>query len=136
MEKLPKVSYDVLKDKALRELLSSQQLPLSGDRNTRIARHRRWVMMYNANLDKTTGRKTLPELRLELRTWEGGQKESKYVVEDTSAYETRLISNNEASHKEEFSRLVEEVRRRASNRPVSGDVSREGVVEDSDEEYL
>ena len=41
MERLPKVSYDVLKDKALRELLSSQQLPVSGDRNMRIARHRR-----------------------------------------------------------------------------------------------
>lgn len=49
-------------------------------------------MMYNANLDKITGRKTLPELRLELRTWEEGQKESKYVVGDNSAYEVSLVS--------------------------------------------
>ncbi|KAF8120960.1 hypothetical protein EV363DRAFT_960609 [Boletus edulis] len=55
MERLPKVSYDVVKDKTLKELLSSQRLPVGGDRNTRIARHRRWVMMYNANLDKGHG---------------------------------------------------------------------------------
>ena len=52
----------------------------------------RWVMMYNANLDKTVGRKSLPDMRLELRTWEEGQKGHKYVVEDTSAYEVGLIS--------------------------------------------
>lgn len=49
-------------------------------------------MMYNANLDKITGRKTLPELRLELRAWEERQKGSKYVVEDRSAYEVSLVS--------------------------------------------
>ncbi|KAH0830313.1 hypothetical protein J3R83DRAFT_1682 [Lanmaoa asiatica] len=128
MERLPKVSYDVLKDKALRELLSSQHLPVNGDRNTRIARHRRWVMMYNANLDKTTCHKTLRELRLELRTWEEGQKGPKFVVEDTSAHE--------ASHREEFSRLIEEARQRRSNRSISGDALREGVAEDGHEEYL
>lgn len=52
----------------------------------------RWVMMYNANLDKNTGRKTLSELRIELRTWEEGQKGPKYVVEDSSTYEVSLVS--------------------------------------------
>ncbi|KAI9568981.1 hypothetical protein HD554DRAFT_2021105 [Boletus coccyginus] len=126
MERLPKVSYDVLKDKALRELLSSQQLPVSGDRNTRIARHRRWVMMHNANLDKITCRKTLSELRLELKTWEEGRKESKYAVDDLPAYE--------ASHKDEFSRLIEEARQKKSSRQASGDALCEEVVEDSQEE--
>lgn len=49
-------------------------------------------MMYNANLDKTTCRKTLPELRLELKTWEEGQKGSKYAVDDPHAYEVSLVS--------------------------------------------
>lgn len=45
--------------------------------------------MYNANLDKTACRKTLSELRVELKIWEEGQKGQKYVVEDTVAYEVR-----------------------------------------------
>ena len=49
-------------------------------------------MMYNANLDKNTCRKTLSELRLELRTWEDSQKGSKYAVDDPPAYEVSLIS--------------------------------------------
>lgn len=52
----------------------------------------RWVMMYNANLDKSTDRKTLPELRLELRAWEERQKGPKYAVEDPSAHEVSLDS--------------------------------------------
>lgn len=48
--------------------------------------------MYNANLDKTACRKTLPELRLELRTWEEGQKGHKYLVVDPSTYEVSLVS--------------------------------------------
>ncbi|KAF8556937.1 hypothetical protein OG21DRAFT_1408108 [Imleria badia] len=115
MGRLPKVSYDVLKDKALKKLLVAQELPLSGDRNTRIARHRRsWVMMYNANLDKNTCRKTLSDLRLELKAWEEGQKGSKYAVDNLPAYEV--------SNKGEFDKLIEETRQRESNRPVSGDV--------------
>jgi len=107
MERLPKVSYDVLKDKALKELLTSQQLPVSGDRNARITRHRRWVMMYNANLDKTTCRKTPVELRVELKAWEENRNGPKYVVDDPSAHEV--------SHKDEFRRLVKEARQRKSN---------------------
>ncbi|KAF8431749.1 hypothetical protein L210DRAFT_962372 [Boletus edulis BED1] len=140
MERLPKVSYDVVKDKTLKELLSSQRLPVGGDRNTRIARHRRWVMMYNANLDKVTGCKTLSGLRHELRTWEEGQKGSKYAVDDPPAHEVSLFPDRsdsidehtlKASYMEEFSRLVEEMRQRTCNRPASSDVVRRGVAEDS-----
>lgn len=49
-------------------------------------------MMYNANLDKATCRKTSHELRLELRTWEEGQKGHKYAVEDPAAHAVSLIS--------------------------------------------
>lgn len=43
MERLPKVSYAVLKDKALKDLLVSQRLPTAGDRSAWILRHRRYV---------------------------------------------------------------------------------------------
>lgn len=48
-------------------------------------------MMHNANLDKITCRKTLSELRLELKTWEEGRKESKYAVDDLPAYEVSSV---------------------------------------------
>jgi hypothetical protein len=47
----------------------------------------RWVMLYNANLDKTGHRKTPSELRIELRKWEEDQKGRKHVVEDIAAHE-------------------------------------------------
>ncbi|KAF8842496.1 hypothetical protein BDN67DRAFT_989054 [Paxillus ammoniavirescens] len=131
-ERLPKVSYAVLKDKALKDLLLSQKLPISGDRNAWITRHQRWVMLYNANLDKTGHRKIPSELRMELRKWEEDQKGRKHVVEDTAAHE--------AAHKDEFSRLIEEARRRRASRPPS-DVPRDQLtndsqVEDSQEEHF
>lgn len=49
-------------------------------------------MMYNANLDKNTCRKTLSELRHELKIWEEAQKGSKYAVDDLPAYEVSLVS--------------------------------------------
>ncbi|KAI6007833.1 hypothetical protein EDC04DRAFT_2582702 [Pisolithus marmoratus] len=104
MERLPKASYAVLKDKVLRDLLLSQKLPTTGDRNTWIARHQRWVMMYNANLDKSEGnRKGLIELRNELKKWEEDRKISKKIVEDVVAHET--------AYRADFKRLVEEARR-------------------------
>lgn len=48
----------------------------------------RWVMMNNANLDKSEGnRKSLAELRSELKKWEEERMEPKRVVEDTAAHE-------------------------------------------------
>ncbi|KAF9244235.1 hypothetical protein BU15DRAFT_42358 [Melanogaster broomeanus] len=139
LERLPKVSYAVLKDKALKDLLLTQKLPITGDRNTWITRHQRWVMIYNANLDKAGRRKTASELRTVLRKWEEDLRGPKHVVEDVAAHE--------AAHKDEFSRLVEEARRsRASKPPRLDDPSQDvlqahindsqAVVEDSEEEHL
>lgn len=47
MEKLPKVAYAVLKDKALKDLLVSQRLPSTGDRGTWILRHQRYVCLHS-----------------------------------------------------------------------------------------
>jgi hypothetical protein len=41
---LPKVSYDTMKDKQIKNLLSEHNLSIVGDRDKLIARHRRYVL--------------------------------------------------------------------------------------------
>ena len=43
---LPKASYSVLKDKQIRDLLATQELPTAGDRSQLIARHERSVRQF------------------------------------------------------------------------------------------
>ncbi|KAH7889980.1 hypothetical protein F5I97DRAFT_1849069 [Phlebopus sp. FC_14] len=129
-ERLPKVSYTVLRDKALKDLLISQKLPVSGDRNAWITRHQRWVMIFNANLDKAVERRKGPSaLRLDLKKWEEDKKGQKYVIEDVVAHEV--------VHKDDFKKLVEQARRsRAAKSSQRQTVETGHVVEDSEEEHL
>ncbi|KIM87497.1 hypothetical protein PILCRDRAFT_815020 [Piloderma croceum F 1598] len=111
---LPKESYAVLKDRKIKDMLLAYQLPTNGDRNTCIARHSRWVMTYNANLDKSLAQRKSPaELRAELRRWEELQKANakrrereresgEAVGEDVVRYQK--------ANKTEFARLVEVAR--------------------------
>ncbi|KAK0185881.1 hypothetical protein F5146DRAFT_936616 [Armillaria mellea] len=88
-EALPKVSYDTLKDKQIKQLLQDQNLPTSGDRALWITRHQRWVMLWNSNLDKAPkNRKSPSQLKSELSRWlENHQSKSKLVVEDTHRHQ-------------------------------------------------
>ncbi|KAF8061598.1 hypothetical protein FPV67DRAFT_1422352 [Lyophyllum atratum] len=102
---LPKASYATLKDKQLKEMLVEHGLPTTGDRNQWIHRHQRWVMIYNANLDRSKNRRSKPELRKELKKWEDEKsKKKKTTVDDTVAHEKR--------HKDEFAQLVDAARPR------------------------
>lgn len=68
---LPKVSYNMLKDKQIRDLLSEHELPTTGDHATLVSRHQRWVSIYNANVDRNPQyRRRVSELRVELKKWE------------------------------------------------------------------
>ncbi|KAF9009454.1 hypothetical protein BDQ17DRAFT_1062312 [Cyathus striatus] len=97
---LPKASYGTLKDRALKELLAEQSLSVNGDRNQWIERHRKWVMIYNANLDRSeANRKTKAELRKELKKWEDDTRKKKSTVDDVAMYQKK--------QKSEFDRLVE-----------------------------
>ncbi|KAH7910625.1 hypothetical protein BJ138DRAFT_1135919 [Hygrophoropsis aurantiaca] len=137
-ERLPTVSYDVLKDKPLKDKLLAHKLPISGDRKIWIVRHQRWVMMYNANLDKSEpNRKTISQLRAELKRWEEERKGRKIIIEDPVAHE--------AQHQDEFARLVEEARKSklAKAAPISMPVENslagqhdDRIVLDSEEEDL
>ncbi|GLB35428.1 hypothetical protein LshimejAT787_0209930 [Lyophyllum shimeji] len=102
--RLPKASYATLKDKKLKEMLVEQGLSTTGDRNQWIQRHQRWVMIYNANLDRSSKhRKTKQELRKELKKWEDEKvRKKKTTVEDTAAHEKR--------HKGEFAQLIDAAR--------------------------
>ncbi|KAF5373090.1 hypothetical protein D9758_001564 [Tetrapyrgos nigripes] len=97
---LPKKSYGTLKDKAIKELLNEHGLPTTGDRNTLIARHQQWVILYNSNRDKSPQlRKNIDALRQELKQWESRQKgKNKVEISNTTAYQKQ--------QKSEFDRLV------------------------------
>ncbi|KAL0947506.1 hypothetical protein HGRIS_013606 [Hohenbuehelia grisea] len=100
---LPKAAYGTLKDKQLKAMLVEHELPTTGDRNTWIARHEQWVMLYNANLDKSIKhRRSIEQIRTDLRKWEDARKTKKVTIEDVEAYEKQ--------HKSEFARLIEVAR--------------------------
>ncbi|KAJ7273090.1 hypothetical protein C8J57DRAFT_265929 [Mycena rebaudengoi] len=102
--RLPKVSYDQLKDKQLKDKLLEQGLSTTGDRPLWIARHQRWVMLHNANLDKSgPTRRSKAELLKDLKKWEEERKakKKKTTVDDSYIKE----------HNSEFKKLVAEARR-------------------------
>ncbi|KAF8810105.1 hypothetical protein BYT27DRAFT_7092960 [Phlegmacium glaucopus] len=97
---LPKASYGTLKDKQLKDMLREYGLPVTGDRSLWEQRHQQWVVLYNANLDRSpNNRKTTSELKKDLKKWEEERpKKKKAVVSDVLGYQI--------THKAEFSRLV------------------------------
>ncbi|KAF8655846.1 hypothetical protein AX16_002930 [Volvariella volvacea WC 439] len=113
-DRLPKVSYSTLKDRQLRDMLQEHELPTTGDRPTHERRHQHWVMLYNANLDRSiSNRKSLQELRRELKQWEQQRTNRKKVQPpgDLKAYEK--------SHQAEFARLTEAARPKTKQNSVT-----------------
>ncbi|EIM90270.1 uncharacterized protein STEHIDRAFT_74932 [Stereum hirsutum FP-91666 SS1] len=117
---LPKVSYSMLKDKRIRDYLAEWDLSTTGDKSALTARHQRWVMIYNANLDRgPTQRKQVPELRAEMKRWEderkavatGRKMSGKEAVKDTVEYQR--------VHKAEFDALIARARPQKSIPPIS-----------------
>ncbi|KAF9265796.1 hypothetical protein L218DRAFT_859355 [Marasmius fiardii PR-910] len=115
-EPLPKKSYGVLKDKVIRALLQESDLPAHGDRNTLIVRHQQWVIMYNANLDKSERlRKPVEALKRDLRQWEAQQKgKSKPDIGDPGGYERQ--------NRNEFAKLIAAARPKKPDTIISSDV--------------
>jgi len=104
---LPKVSYDTLKDKQLKDKLVDLGLPTSGDRAAWIARHQRWAMLWNANLDKSASkRQSKAELLKELKKWEEERKTKKKKTVVDGSY----LKNNNS----EFKKLVAAARPKGS----------------------
>lgn len=107
---IPRASYTVLKDKQIRDLLAAHDLSTSGDRSQLIARHERWVAVYNANLNSSLAlRKRATELRSEMRRWEEEKRASRKEPLKIDITEYRR------ANKAEFDKLVQ-LARPKSNR--------------------
>ncbi|OCH89108.1 hypothetical protein OBBRIDRAFT_733241 [Obba rivulosa] len=126
VDPLPKVSYNVLKDKLIQEYLTEHGLPTNGGRDACIARHQKWVMLFNANLDRSpANRQSLDQLKRELKKWEEAQQTRKHSVTDVVAYQKE--------HKSEFERLKEEARRRIPDK-TSNSAAASGIIVIDDDE--
>ncbi|KAI0637400.1 hypothetical protein C8Q77DRAFT_1155241 [Trametes polyzona] len=88
LEHLPKVAYDIHPQKRITEMLNEWGLPTHGDKNALVRRHSRWVVLYNANVDRAPEhRRTVEQLRADLRAEEAEHKTRKETVDDPVAYQ-------------------------------------------------
>ncbi|KAH9923954.1 uncharacterized protein BXZ73DRAFT_103687 [Epithele typhae] len=85
-EPLPKVAYDIHPQKRIVEMLAEWSLSTHGSKDALVRRHKRWVIMYNANLDRLpAARHSLDRLRDELRKQEDAETRTwRETVEDPS----------------------------------------------------
>jgi E3 ubiquitin-protein ligase RAD18 len=114
-EPLPSVSYGTLKDKAIKALLLAHKLPAGGARPAWIARHKRWVLLWNANLDRAPrARRGADELRAELRRWEDAQRGKPAPAVPDAGTHAR-------ANKGEFARLVAQARPAKAGTPGSSE---------------
>ncbi|KAJ7043099.1 hypothetical protein C8F04DRAFT_29930 [Mycena alexandri] len=117
-EYLPKVSYDTLKDRQLKDKLAEQGLAVTGDRALWTERLQRWTMLWNANLDKSAlHRQSRGELHKELKRWEEERKNRKK--------KTTVDDDHVKTQNAEFKKLV------AAARPQKSKGSGSGVVPSS-----
>ncbi|KAI0668511.1 hypothetical protein C8Q78DRAFT_1155695 [Trametes maxima] len=103
-EHLPKVAYDIHPQRRVAEMLAEWGLPTHGDKNALVRRHSRWIVLYNANVDRAPeNRRTVEQLRLELRKAEEAEgKTRKGTVDDPVAYQR--------ANKTAFAKLTEAAR--------------------------
>ncbi|RPD59166.1 hypothetical protein L226DRAFT_488681 [Lentinus tigrinus ALCF2SS1-7] len=103
-EHLPKVAYDIHPQKRIAEMLAEWDLPTHGDKAALTRRHKKWIVLYNANVDRApVHRRTLDQLRGDLRKAEDAeQKTRKETVDDPVAYQK--------ANKAAFAKLTEAAR--------------------------
>ncbi|EJD06122.1 uncharacterized protein FOMMEDRAFT_166391 [Fomitiporia mediterranea MF3/22] len=126
IERLPKPSYSVLKDKKVREMLAEQELSTAGSREQLIARHTQFVLLFNANLDRAEHlRKSTAELRRELKKWEDSQEVKKTSIDDAQTY----IKTRNA----EFKKHIEAARASLRNKMQDWDAQQPPTASSSSE---
>ncbi|KAF7294703.1 DNA repair protein [Mycena indigotica] len=122
-DRVPKLAYDTLTQKQLRERLERLGLLTTGDHSVLVARHQQWAMLWNANLDKSTEhRESKEKLRRTLRKWESERhapRKEKPAVD----------SGHLKKYSSEFKRLTEAAR--VNKAPLVG--TEEVVVVDSED---
>jgi E3 ubiquitin-protein ligase RAD18 len=109
-KKLVRLNYDMAKPADLKRALDEWRLSTSGERKRLIERHRRWVNIFNANLDASEKmRKTEATLRQELQVWERSQDD---ILRNSAASSVseRKVKTWTTDHKDEFARLAAQAR--------------------------
>lgn len=116
MERLPQLSYGLLKDQALRKKLSDLGIPSHGPKPLLIKRHTEWVNLVNANCDSARPR-TKKELLSELDIWERSQ--GRNILNGLGGNETSSVMRKDfdgpawaTSHGNDFQQLIAKARRK------------------------
>lgn len=129
MERLPQISYSLLKDNALRKKLSELGIPNSGPRALLIRRHTEWVNLVNANCDSPRPR-TKRELLHELDIWDKTQGRQLLNISNSGLNASSVMNKDfdgaawAASHGDDFQTLI--ARARKKNTQKSEDTSSKG----------
>ncbi|KAI0692989.1 hypothetical protein C8T65DRAFT_816263 [Cerioporus squamosus] len=112
-EHLPKVAYDIHPQKRIAEMLADWDLPTHGDKTALAKRHKKWIVLYNANVDRASAhRRTLDQLRADLRKAEEAEhKTRKEIVDDPVAYQK--------ANKAAFAKLTEAARPKKGAPPTA-----------------
>jgi E3 ubiquitin-protein ligase RAD18 len=125
---LPKVNYAIHNDKSLRTLLSDLGLPAWGSKSLMSARHKEFVNLHNANIDRRQPR-SKKELLRELEKWD----ETQHTL--TRGVKRKELNGEEWGKKcqDDFVELARQARETAKKRKVQAQ-SGEGINEDIHEE--
>ena len=117
MERLPQISYGLMKDNALRKKLAELGIPNGGPRPLLIKRHTEWVNLVNSNCDSSRPR-TKRELLSELDTWERSQ--GRNIINGLGGSETSSVMRKDfdsaawaSNHTNDFQLLIAKARQKA-----------------------
>lgn len=106
--RLARPNYSVMKETDIRKMLSEFQLSKIGSKDRIIERHRRWVTLYNANLDASEHvQKTDMQLRKELGEWERAFDETQRKVKTMTSEAAKVY---EEANESQFSDLIKKAR--------------------------
>ena len=115
MERLPQLSYGLLKDQALRKKLLELGIPNHGPKPLLIKRHTEWINLVNANCDSSRPR-TKRELLNELDVWERSQ--GRNIMNGLGGNEAPVMRKDfdgaawATHHGNDFQQLIAQARRK------------------------